>query len=141
MKPRTILTLTFFFVLGVSASLFAQSTQINRILNVTVPFDFVVGSQHLAAGQYQIFHMGSRLILLESIDGTSIAMAPVIVSSTRNGKSDSKLVFNRHGDTYILTQVWTENDMEMHQCYRSSSDVTLFVRSGETATQVVFANH
>ena len=140
MKPRTIVTLTFLFVLGISASLSAQASQITHILNANVPFDFVVGSQHLAAGQYQVFHIGSRMILLRNDDGTSLAMAPVIVSSTRNGKSDSKLVFKRYADTYILTQVWTESDMEMHQCYRSPNEEMIATRVGEPETQIIPAN-
>ncbi|HXY50925.1 MAG TPA: hypothetical protein VEI01_15830 [Terriglobales bacterium] len=139
MKPQTIVTLLFLFVLGISATFFAQ-TQITRILDVTVPFDFVVGSQHLAAGPYQIFHIGSQLILLQSKDGKSIAIAPVMVSSTRPGKSYSKLVFNRYGDIYILSQVWTDDDMQMHQCYRSAEEKVLATRMGKSATQTISVN-
>jgi hypothetical protein len=140
MKSRIgIVLATMTVVLGTSLALYAQG-QMNTLFKVVVPFEFRVGSAHLSAGNYTVFHVGSKWILLQSEDRKATALAPVMVSSAPAGQSASKLVFNRYGNLYFLSQVWTEEDDQMHECHRSVAEETLLAsqpRSGTTTVATI----
>ncbi len=135
MKSRIgiVLATMVAFVLEVSMILPAQ-TQVTTLFKVEVPFDFRVGNAHLAAGPYTIFHVGSQWVLFQSKDGKATAFAQVTVSKALADLSASKLVFNSYGDLYFLSQVWTAEDSQRHDCFQSRSEQILLAkqhRSGE----------
>jgi hypothetical protein len=140
MKSRIsiVLATMIAFVLGTSVALWGQ-TQITTLFKVEVPFDFMVGSAHLSAGHYTVFHVGSHWILFQSSDWKAAAMAPVIVSSAPADVSASKLVFNKYGNLHFLSQVWTEQDQQTHECYRSQTEQTLWASQGRSGTTTVVA--
>lgn len=139
MKSRiSIVLATMAFVLGTSGALPAQ-TQIAALFKVTVPFEFRVGSAHLSAGHYTVFHIGSKWIMLQKSDGTATALAPVMVSSAPTGQSVSRLVFSRYGDLYFLSQVWTADDDQMHECHKSLAEQTLLASQPLSGTTTVAA--
>jgi hypothetical protein len=115
-------TALLWFVVAVQA----QTTAPRPLLSVDVPFGFVAGGMDLPAGQYHVYHMmNPREILLRSSDGHATAVLFVHVSSTPLGESSTKLVFNRYGEKYFLSQVWTAQDNEVHDCFKSSVERTL----------------
>lgn len=121
------------FIVGASVFLYSQ-TQMTTLFSVQVPFDFRVGSSHLSAGHYRVLHVGSHLILLQRDDGKAQGLIPVMVSDRPSGESASKLVFNRYGDQYFLSQVWTAEDGQRHDCFPSQSEEIVLAnqqRSGE----------
>ena len=135
MKSRISIALAtmIVFILGTSLSLYSQ-TQVTTLFKVQVPFDFRVGSSHLSAGHYTVFHVGSHLVLFQRNDGKATALIPVMVSDTPSGKSASKLVFNRYGNKYFLSQVWTAEDSQRHDSFPSQSEQIVLAsqqRSGE----------
>jgi hypothetical protein len=140
MKSRIsiVLAIVVAFVVGMSMTLYAQ-TQVTTLFKVEVPFEFRVGNAHLAAGRYIVFHVGSQWILFQSSDGKATAMAPVMVSSAPAGQSASKLVFNKYGDLYFLSQVWTEEDQQTHKCYQSRSEQILLASQRRSGTATVVA--
>ncbi len=136
MKSRiSIVLATMTFVLGTSLALYAQG-QINTLFKVAVPFEFRLGSAHLSAGNYIVFHVGSKWILFQSEDRKATALAPVMVSGAPAGQPASKLVFNRYGDVYFLSQVWTEEDDQMHECHKSVAEQTLLTSQPAGTTTV-----
>ncbi len=139
MKARIqIVLVTVAFVLGAGLLLNSQ-TQITTLFTVQVPFDFRVGNSHLAAGEYTVSHIGTQLIMLQRSDGTANALIPVMVSSTAAEKSATKLVFNKYGNLYFLSQVWTQHDTQRHDCFRSSSEQMLLAGQRRTATVAAMA--
>jgi len=142
MKPRIgiVLATVIAFILGTSLSLRSQ-TQVTTLFKVQVPFDFRVGGSHLSAGHYTVFHVGSRLIMLQRSDGKATSLLPVIVSNVPAGESASKLVFNRYGNQYFLSQVWTEQDSQKHECFQSRSEQILLASQHRSGTVTVVAKH
>jgi hypothetical protein len=140
MKSRIsiLLATTVAFILGTSLLLHSQ-TQITTLFKVQVPFDFRVGNSHLSAGQYTVFHVGSRLIMLQRSNGTAIGLTPVMVSSTAGDKSATKLVFNHYGNQYFLSQVWTEVDSQRHDCFPPRSERILWASQRLAGTVTVMA--
>jgi hypothetical protein len=135
MKTRIFLSaIVSTALLWLTVALQAQTTAPRPLLKVDVPFEFEAGGMNMPAGQYQVLHvMNPNWILLRSNHGRANAVVGVQVSETTIDGSSSKLVFNRYGDRYFLSQVWTGQDYELHKCLKSSVERNLARRSAKTS--------
>jgi hypothetical protein len=85
-----------------AAAAYGQSS---KTLTVMVPFDFIVGSQTLRAGQYSVDRETfSSAVIINGADQKAIVMATALESIA--AQEGGKLVFHRYGNTYFLTEVW-----------------------------------
>ena len=130
-------TMIVAFIVGTGLYRYSR-TQMDTLFEVQVPFDFRVGSSHLSAGHYRIFHAGSQLIFFQRDDGKANAWIPVTVSDTP-GKSASQLVFNQYENQYFLSQVWTAKDNQRHDCFPSRSEQVLLARQHRSGEVTVMA--
>jgi hypothetical protein len=121
-----LLRLSIVAVLAAAAA-FAQSST----LHANVPFDFIVGTQVLPAGQYTV-DSGSlhSTVIIRSNDCMRAAMA-VLGSGLRSTATSNrgKLVFHRYGDTYYLTEIWQPGN-EGHQLPETSRERELAAKLG-----------
>ena len=78
---------------------------------VKIPFDFAAGKANLKAGTYIVKRGSGSTLQIRSADGTQTVLvnAPLTIGS-RDYKAGERLVFNRYGDQYFLTQVWLTVD-------------------------------
>jgi hypothetical protein len=100
---KNLLRLSVFGVLA-TAAVYAQNS---TTFQVNVPFDFIVGSQTLHAGQYTVDQKTApwRVILKGGEpNGGAIVMGLALYPSVT--RHEGNLVFHRYGDTYFLSQVW-----------------------------------
>jgi len=106
---RTITMLSLLLMLA-AVSVTAQQLSENSIA-VKIPFDFAVDETKLPAGNYTL----RRFISTSSADQLVIQNAEARVGMrtgiTRPNRASeiqrkSKLVFNRYGEQYFLSQVW-----------------------------------
>jgi len=141
MKTRRIhLAALLALILLIPALLHAQMAIKQPLFRVDIPFTFVAGGVHLPAGPYHVYHPGDPyLIVLEKDDGRARAMAYVHPSAANPDESSTKLVFNKYGDQYFLSQVWTEPDREVHQSFRCRAEQTLMAQAGKRELVVVAA--
>jgi hypothetical protein len=94
--------------LGMSATAFAQTTQ----LNVTVPFEFIAGDTVLPAGDYDVHSTGLWGGKTLSIQNVTSKAATFLLSTwcqLAKTSESNKLVFYRYGQKYFLAEVWTVN--------------------------------
>ncbi len=77
-------------------------------VNANVPFAFNVGTSQLPAGSYRITveDGGSGLVTISN--STTFATVLSIGLQERPGGKSRKLVFQRLGNRYFLTQIWGE---------------------------------
>jgi hypothetical protein len=140
MKTRIHLAALLAIILVVPALLHAQMTIKQPLFRVDVPFSFVAGGVHLPAGQYYVYHPGDPyLIVIEKDDGRARGMAFVHPSATNANESSTKLVFNKYGDQHFLSQVWTEPDREVHQCFKCRMEQSLTAQVGKRQLVVIAA--
>jgi hypothetical protein len=141
MKTRILnLAVLTALVVLLTAMLNAQMAIRQPLFRVDVPFAFVVGGVHLPAGHYRVYHPGDPyLIVIEKDDGRARAMAYVHPSVSKADESNTKLVFNKYGDQYFLSQVWTEADREVHQCFKCRMEQTLMAQAGKRELVVIAA--
>ena len=85
-----------------------------QTLAANIPFEFVAGSQTLPAGEYQIESelLGDGHVqLIRSVDGRASTMVfTMAVLDPKGRQVEPKLVFNKYGHTYFLSQIWGEGD-------------------------------
>jgi len=100
---RSTAILGLFFVLAI-ASVNAQTPS---RAEVNIPFDFAAGKANLKAGSYRVYRLSGSAISIRSADGQTAAIvsAPLAIDS-REFKAGERLVFNKYGDRYFLSQVW-----------------------------------
>ncbi len=96
-------------ILGVFLGLAAAGVQAQTPsrVEVNIPFGFSAGKTTLRAGVYSIDRMSGNLLRLRTTDGKSavILNVPVTHSSTDSAAGE-RLVFNKYGDQYFLSQIW-----------------------------------
>jgi hypothetical protein len=86
-----------------AANLKAQSYQ----LEATIPFAFNVDKKACPAGEYSVNRSAgdSYSILRNSHGACSLLVAN---SETLEGKGSPRLVFNRYGEKYFLSEIWSD---------------------------------
>jgi len=121
------------FVLLTSA--FAQTGAVR----VTVPFNFTVGQQTLAAGDYKVSINGS-LLQVARIDGPGTAS--VMTNKTGGGPNDDsspKLVFHRYGTRRFLSEAWIGEVNGGHELYATSAELE-YARTTKQDKNIVLAS-
>jgi hypothetical protein len=109
-------------------------------LVVDVPFEFSAGKTALAAGEYQVKMQQPGVLRIASADGKQSAMILTGTKISSKAQSESKLMFNRYGDRYFLSQVWaagtqtglelpkTSTEMELAKRITDHQDATVVAR-------------
>jgi len=83
------------------------SAQGSQKITVQVPFAFHVGSSTLPSGEYTVDTDAAPGILrLRSMDSKSGVMIQSMSVQAPAASSQGKLIFNKYGDEYFLSQVW-----------------------------------
>ena len=88
----------------------ASHAQSNLALHANIPFSFVAGRATLNAGQYRVDQGNRGLITLKAANGKTNAFLLTATQQCGGIQTASRLVFHRYGNTYILSQIWTQGD-------------------------------
>ena len=105
-------TLRLFLVLGallltaVAANAQSQRSQITK-----VPFNFNVGEKTLPAGDYVVKPNrpdSNGAWLIQSTDGHNSVLVNTRSLQASKAQKRTRLVFNKYGDQYFLSQIWTD---------------------------------
>ena len=93
----------------VSSALPSHAWDSDRV-NVTIPFDFVVGDKQLKAGDYVVeFLLDGTAVKLRSKGGDVQQIAFTVPITNQTGNHE-RLLFHHDGDQYFLSQVWFWGD-------------------------------
>ena len=75
-----------------------------RAVRATVPFDFTIGDKLLPAGNYEITKVSSGAIEIQNRD-RHVAVFAATTYDSHESRDGSKLVFDKYGDRYFLSEV------------------------------------
>lgn len=89
-------------------------------MQVNVPFAFHNGSQHLPAGVYRVEIEDSHVILLRGRSGSGFVMTNPEIATASTSKG--KIIFNRYGDQYYLSEVWPQGRDTGQRCAKSRQE-------------------
>lgn len=82
--------------------------QTNLLVKANIPFEFMVGSKTLPAGEYMVTPQTTAGVLWVQNEETSDSAFALTNSVETLGYSDqTKLIFHRYGNQYFLSQIWT----------------------------------
>jgi len=102
-----------FAIFGIFLGLAVVSVQAQAPsrVEVNIPFEFSAGKTTLKAGVYSIKRMSGNLLSLRNTEdkSTVILNAPVTLSSS-DPNAVERLVFNKDGARYLLSQIWLTVD-------------------------------
>ena len=90
-------------------SAYGQST--TRVRS-QIPFEFIVGSKTMPAGEYFLKSASSSgaALMISTADGKVSAIRLTNTIGPKLQVSEAKLVFHRYGEKYFLAEVWTGAD-------------------------------
>jgi hypothetical protein len=116
MNSKT-LTIAFAVALLAVTAGYAQTKLI-----ADIPFEFAVGQKVLPAGEYTVNPSAVPGTLL--ISGQNAGVFSVTIPSSTNSGTvpGSKLVFNRYGNTYFLSQVWNAGIQRGYRLPKSKAE-------------------
>jgi hypothetical protein len=118
MKKQSFLMAGFLVLSSMAAT---QVARAQETLVVNIPFAFVAGNATLPAGEYRVQNWGltSSVLLIQCSDPSESAMVITNAARAKELQSESKLVFNRYGKRYFLSQVWTAGSISGRQLLKS----------------------
>lgn len=108
-------------------------------LVVTVPFDFAAGRVNLPAGDYTVkaTPANGMIMLLNRNDAEISAIIPANAAVAAGIQTQSKLVFNRYGDRYFLSQIWTAGNSRGKQLLKSDREKEAALVARAASDQVI----
>jgi len=99
---KHIFAIALFAATSLSASTSASAQTVAQ--QVTVPFEFTVGEKLLPAGTYLIKGIQPGMVLLQNREGRANMFSPILSTDTVN-KASNRLIFNKYGDQYFLSEI------------------------------------
>jgi len=117
-KGLAMLVLVVMLSLVTASATKAQSSR--QVANI--PFDFVVGSEELQAGEYRVETVSSTGMAMK-ISGEHqgvYRLSSTITASRRAEKG--KLVFHRYGNRYFLAEIWTPGESVGRELLKSKDE-------------------
>ncbi len=136
MKTRALVMAGMMALTAMATTRVAQAQQ---DVAVNIPFDFVAGNTQLPAGEYtvKVSAPTHSLILISRKDATMSAFINTNPAVSSAPQTESKLIFNRYGDRYFLSQVWQEGNAQGRQLLKSSREKEVALTANlETKGQV-----
>jgi hypothetical protein len=107
---------------------------------ITIPFSFQTGRQHMPAGHYEIESLSPQVILLRELGQHRSDMLIVYPADGSRDSARGSVVFSRFGDKYFLHQVWAPGARTGQECARSRAEKELMrADSSHASTPVTLA--
>lgn len=113
-------------VIALAAAVVSANAQSSTRLVANIPFEFVVGDQALASGEYTLRDTGTQgnALMIRSSGAKSSAMRLTIAIERPRSQGDkhARVVFHRYGQRYFLAEVWSGSDSTGRQLLKSRQE-------------------
>jgi len=80
--------------------------QAQSLVKADVPFAFSMNDKSLAAGNYEIVALSDAALEVWNADAQHGQLLPKQMRVQSNRIENAKLVFNKYGDQYFLSEIW-----------------------------------
>jgi hypothetical protein len=119
---KSLTMLTIVAALSLASAVMSADAQTSTKLVANIPFEFVVGNNEMAAGQYDVDRItsgGMAIRIRDSKTGkSSTRLTSPIVRTTAPERG--KLVFHKYGNSYFLAEIWRAGDNNGRKLVKSS---------------------
>lgn len=119
-------------------SALAASAQSPHNLVVNVPFDFTVKGKTLPAGEYIVSRTSTTdqmSLTMKRKDGEANAIVLTKALQANERQNESRLVFNRYGERYFLSQVWTAGNSQGRELYKTRQELSVEIELAKNNAQ------
>jgi hypothetical protein len=96
-----------FVLIVVGMCAIAVQAQTGTTVYAKVPFAFSIGDKHMESGQYSIQLLAHNVESWKNESGHPAALVMTISKETMGDIGRPRLVFRRFGESYVLSEVWT----------------------------------
>ena len=107
---QQIFKLTAIFAIFLGLAVTGVQAQAPSKVEVNIPFEFSAGTKTLPKGVYSIKRLSGNYLTLRSVDGKSTVILNAPLNLTSLDDKGERLVFNKYGDEYFLSQIWLTTD-------------------------------
>ena len=123
-------SLPLLIMLGILLPLAAANSvaQTNQELVASIPFEFTVCTEQLPAGTYKVRSLTSatpHVMLVRSDESRSVIMACAHEVQVPKRTTTGKLIFNRYGDKYFLSELWLQGERTGTELIKSEQEQAL----------------
>lgn len=128
MKKQNLVTFTklgLAALMTLAAAVASASAQSFTNIRANIPFDFTVGGKTLPAGKYTVQRINPNsadTLLIRSEDGKAGAIGLTNAVQASTSPAQAKLIFHRYGNSYFLSEVWTDGDDIGRRLLKSRSE-------------------
>jgi hypothetical protein len=87
-------------------------------VNVTIPFNFVLGNKQLKAGDYVVQStgtLGANALLFRSEDGITHQIVFAVPIETNKIGNHERLVFHTYGGEHFVSEIWFMGDEQGYE--------------------------
>ncbi|HKY29537.1 MAG TPA: hypothetical protein VJM12_16480 [Pyrinomonadaceae bacterium] len=121
-------TFPFVLVFGMllATNVVAQTSQ---ELVANIPFSFTVCQEQLPAGKYKVRPVTSanpRVVLIATENNRPIEMICTHDVQGKKPSTTGKLIFNRYGNQYFLSELWVQGETTGRQLGKTEEEEALF---------------
>jgi len=120
MKKQTYMMIALLALVG-SIAVAGKAQSVGRTLVATIPFQFMVGSQTLPAGEYSVRRVNSTTLQLQTRDGSASTLVQVSYIPGKM-RDQAVLIFNRYGNKYFFAEAWTDGEIDGMKAVKSRSE-------------------
>jgi hypothetical protein len=92
-------------ILAGSLLISVPNTYAQTATTATVPFAFTVGQSEMPAGTYTLTRFSDSAIVVRDSNTAKGVVSLFLLGQASNSDSTPRLVFNKYGDKYFLSQV------------------------------------
>jgi hypothetical protein len=124
MKKQAYMIATMIMLLTVAGLSSAKAqTSGAHLITANIPFVFNVGEKSFPAGEYTVAYTNTasdrKVLQLRGKAGSILVQTNSVIGQNHE---EAKLVFNRYGDRYYLSQAWLAADNTGMQVRKSRSE-------------------
>jgi len=131
MRARSLVTSLVVLLTRLAAPVGAQITR----LEVSIPYEFTVGTRMLAAGQYLIHRPVPADSHVLGFRGNLKHQKAVVTTSAKTSEApaaDTELTFARYGDAYFLRSIRVRGAREFYELPMSKTEHAAAANGGAT---------
>ena len=135
-------TFPLVIVFGLMLPLMATQVAAQTELVADIPFAFSVCHEQLPAGKYHVRRVTSasaNMVLIGSEGNRSIDIACTHDVQSQKAATTGKLIFNRYGDQYFLSEIWSPGNKTGNQLPPTEKEkaLRLELRGGKKREKVI----
>lgn len=138
MKKQSLRIFLMFGLLAILASLSAHA-QSSREMTANIGFSFTIADKTFPAGEYSVTRLNpasdKAALMIKSADGRLSKIALTVPVQAGTTQESARLIFNRYGEQYFLSQVWTPADNTGLELSRSRAERSLARNIGRVAPE------